>query len=42
MKTVTAKHIPSLEMMSDEALFAALNNETAENPLACVNWKEFP
>ena len=42
MKTITAKHIPSLEMMSDEALFAALNNETAENPLACVNWKEFP
>lgn len=42
MKTITAKHIPSLETMTDEALFAALNTEAEENPLACVNWKEFP
>jgi hypothetical protein len=42
MKTITAKHIPSLETMTDEALFAALNTEAEGNPLACVNWKEFP
>lgn len=41
MKTITARYIKGLESMTDETLLASLE-ATEYNPVACVNWKEFP
>ncbi|MBR5198479.1 MAG: hypothetical protein IKW20_01460 [Bacteroidales bacterium] len=42
MKQITAKYIREIEKMSDEQILKVLNEETELNPVACVNWKEYP
>lgn len=42
MRSITAGFIPSLENLSDKALYDSFINAVEENPLACVNWKEYP
>lgn len=42
MKSIEAKYISGMESMSDADLLKTLEAATEYNPVACVNWKEYP
>lgn len=42
MKSIEAKYISGMESMSDTDLLKTLESATEYNPVACVNWKEYP
>ena len=42
MKSIEAKYISGMESMSDADLLKTLETATEYNPVACVNWKEYP
>lgn len=42
MKEIKVRYIPGIEAMPEKEIFETLTSETECNPVACVNWEEYP